>query len=124
MEPINNNITPNTGLKVDLNNCLKESVVSTDSSYQKNIRISILKHAVTGSNDIEIEKLAPSNVSNQSMDLISHDKKVDKILSSRPPETVQSSNNRNVHNMKHRNIVCSDNKRPKSALRLKIVNLF
>lgn len=124
MEPINNNITPNTGLKVDLNNCLKESVVSTDSSYQKNIRISILKHAVTGSNDIEIEKLAPSNVSNQSMDLISHDKKADKILSSRPPETVQSSNNRNVHNMKHRNIVCSDNKRPKSALRLKIVNLF
>ncbi len=125
MQPINNNIIPNAGIVADVDNHSKESVVSADVRYEKNnISISILKCIATGSNDIEIEKLASSNVNNQLIDLISYDKKVDKIQSTRPPETIQSSNNRNMHNIKHRNIVSSDNKRPKSALRLKIINLF
>jgi hypothetical protein len=89
-----------------------------------NMAAKILKYNPIGNGDIEIGKLASSNASNQLLDFISNEEKVVKIHSMRPPETIQSSNNRNIQNIKHRNIVSSEQKRPKSALKLKIVNLF
>jgi len=127
IKPIKPNKQFNLGIKVDFQNQQQRDMVISNedrNEKQNNNNISLLKYNPIGNGDIEIGKLASSNASNQLLDFISNEEKVVKIHSMRPPETIQSSNNRNIQNIKHRNIVSSEQKRPKSALKLKIVNLF